>query len=185
MANHKNRLVRRRRRRKVVVLCWIPSHIGIEGNEKADQAAKSSLDLDIRPLKIPFTDFLPKAKQYYHNLWQSWWEMKTDFLAQVHPELKKKVYDSSLTRREQRALCRIRIGHSRLTHGYRMDRHTERPKCDECNCILTIKHIMVECPKFQDERVTSLDGSTTEEIFNNSDRAIISFARECGFLNAL
>ena len=173
------------RKRKVVVLCWIPSHIGIDGNEKADEEAKSSLDLDIRPLKIPFTDFLPKAKQYYHDLWQSWWETKTDFLTKVHPQLKKKRYDPSLTRREQRALCRIRIGHSRLTHGYRMDGHTERPKCAECNTTLTIKHIMVDCPKYQEERNNYLDGSTTEEIFDNSDRAIITFARECEFFDLL
>ena len=30
-----------------------------------------------------------------------------------------------------------------------------------------------------------LDGTTTEEIFSNSDRAIINFARESGFLHFL
>ena len=173
------------KKRKQVDLCWIPSHIGIAGNEKADQAAKSSLDLDIRPLNIPFKDFLPKAKKYYHDLWQASWERSTDFLTLFHPELKKKVYDPSLTRREQRALCRLRIGHSRLTHAYRMDKRAEKPRCDECHCRLSIKHIMVDCPKFHQERVHFLDGTTTEEIFSNSDRAIINFARESGFLNLL
>ena len=163
---------------KEVVLCWIPSHTGIPGNEQADQEAKSSLARDIRPLNIPFTDFLPKAKQYYHDLWQNAWESSTDFLAMIHPELKKKVYDPSLTRREQRALCRIRIGHSRLTHAYKMDKHVQQPRCDECNCNLSIKHIMVDCPKFQEERENFLVGCTTEEILNNCDRAIINFARE-------
>ncbi len=37
---------------KEVVMCWIPSHIGIEGNEKADAAAKSSLDDDITPMRL-------------------------------------------------------------------------------------------------------------------------------------
>ena len=114
--------------RKQVVLCWIPSYIGIAGNEKADQAAKSSLELDVRPLKIPFKYFLTRAKKYYHDLWQSSWERSTDFLTLIHPELKKKVYDPSraieLTRREQRALCRIRIDHSRLTHSL-MEKNTE------------------------------------------------------------
>ena len=29
--------------RKQVIFCWLPSHIGIMGNEKADQAAKRAL----------------------------------------------------------------------------------------------------------------------------------------------
>ena len=29
---------------KIVNFCWIPSHIGIQGNNEADNAAKSALD---------------------------------------------------------------------------------------------------------------------------------------------
>ena len=170
---------------KEVVMCWIPSHIGIEGNEKADAAAKSSLDDDITPMSVPYSDFLPKVREYFHNLWQGWWERRTDFLALIHPILNKKIYDPTLSRREQRALCRIRIGHSRLTHAHIMDKHAEKPMCAECNCRLSMKHIMVDCPKYQHERSSFLDGSTTEEIYNNSDRAIINFVKECGFLNLL
>ena len=41
---------------KTIYLCWIPSHIGIRGNEAADMAAKESLDQDITVSQVPYTD---------------------------------------------------------------------------------------------------------------------------------
>jgi len=42
-----------------MVLCWIPSRVGISGNEQAGTAAKSALSLSITPMKIPATDLIP------------------------------------------------------------------------------------------------------------------------------
>ena len=36
-----------------IVFCWVPSHTGIMGNEKADSAAKSALDLPLPRLVYP------------------------------------------------------------------------------------------------------------------------------------
>ena len=42
---------------KEIVLCWIPSHIGILGNEMVNQQAKTSLSLEPTSFKIPFSIF--------------------------------------------------------------------------------------------------------------------------------
>ena len=39
--------------KKDIVFCWVPSHTGIKGNEKAHSAAKSALDLTRAKFGVP------------------------------------------------------------------------------------------------------------------------------------
>ena len=55
---------------KHVELCWIPSNIGITGNEKADAAAKAALSQQITFSKLPVTDLDPSISQYCSSEWQ-------------------------------------------------------------------------------------------------------------------
>ena len=51
---------------------WIPSHCGIEGNEKVDQLAKETLDQDIDPLaSVHYTDLKPLVNSYIQKLVQT------------------------------------------------------------------------------------------------------------------
>ncbi len=47
-------------------------------------------------------------------------------------------------RRSETALARLRMGHTRLTHGYLMSRETQ-PFCEACLIPLTVRHFLVEC----------------------------------------
>ena len=55
-----------------VRFCWIPSHCGIDGNERVDQLAKETLGQDIEPLaRVHYTDLKPLVSSYIQQLVQT------------------------------------------------------------------------------------------------------------------
>ena len=58
---------------KEIVLCWIPSHIGIQGNEMVDQQAKLTLSLEPTSFQIPFSNFKPSINKYILEEWRTSW----------------------------------------------------------------------------------------------------------------
>ena len=41
---------------KTAIFCWLPSHMGISGNERADSVAKAALLKDVSDCLISYTD---------------------------------------------------------------------------------------------------------------------------------
>ena len=58
---------------KEIVLCWIPSQIGIQRNEMVDKQAKTSLSLESTSFKIPFFNFKPSINKYILDQRQTSW----------------------------------------------------------------------------------------------------------------
>ena len=58
---------------KEIFLCWISSHIGIQGNEMVDKQAKTSLSLEPTSFKISFSNFKPSINKYILEEWQTSW----------------------------------------------------------------------------------------------------------------
>ncbi|XP_075234116.1 uncharacterized protein LOC142331949 [Lycorma delicatula] len=53
------------------------------------------------------------------------------------------VIDCRKSRREEVVLCRLRLGHTRITHEYLMSGEAP-PLCTRCNCRMTVHHILRE-----------------------------------------
>ena len=95
---------------KNIVLCWIPSHVGILGNEKADAAAKSALSLFVTPMKIPATDMCPRITKLIFDEWQEVWNCCTgNKLHAIRPTVGGYKPKTCLSRRDSVLLNRLRI----------------------------------------------------------------------------
>ena len=170
---------------KVVHLCWIPGHVGIQGNEAADKAAKDALELaddDIHQIRIPHFDFKPRVKKYCLDLWQQQWDRGANSMHSTHPVLPYKFPTSTLTRNEEWVYTRAHIGHTRLTHGHRLNPGEDAPECEDCIEPLTMNHILIECPSLDEVREDFFqDTVSLEQLFSEvHPRHVLGFLREIG-----
>ncbi|GFR90533.1 RNA-directed DNA polymerase from transposon X-element [Elysia marginata] len=136
--------------RTKVVLVWIPSHVGIPGNEKVDELAKLALNKEIHDDKqVIWSDLKLKLNTRLQQLWQTEWDTEVDnSLYEIRPNLKERLnYDERLNRKQETVVSRLRIGHSWITHEYLL-KGEQQPYCTACECPFTVKHILVECCRF-------------------------------------
>ena len=95
-----------------IIFTWIPSHIGIQGNEKADKAAKKALQIDMCKSKIPYTDLKPTIKKFISDKWQKSWDNQTqNKLHEIQEAIGEWPTGYRSIRREEVILARLRIGH--------------------------------------------------------------------------
>ena len=170
---------------KEIHLCWIPGHVGIQGNEAADKAAKDALELpdeDIVRTELPYSDFKPQIRKYWQKAWQSVWEQAANSMFPVHPSLPYKFPNAVLTRHEEWVYTRIHIGHTRLTHGHRLNAIESPPLCEECDEQITMHHLLIECADLEEiRREFYEDVVSLEQLFAEvHPRHVLDFLREIG-----
>ena len=148
-----NKIDEAKQKKKQIILTWIPGHTGIPGNETADTFAKMAISDTNTPLLdfITYDDFKNTLKTYIRKKWHITWNSQNTKLNQIKSTTFR--WDNSnLNRKEETALNRLRIGHTRLTHGFLMS-NEEPPFCEACGHPLTVKHILTECHVYDQERM--------------------------------
>ena len=72
-------------------------------------------------------------------------------------------------------LTRFRIGHCRLTYSFIFD-GSGAPVWAECDCLLSVEHILVHCPNFIDKRIRyHIDGKWLAKILGDNIKMLWDF----------
>lgn len=166
-----------------ITFAWVPSHVGIPGNEKADELAKATLNEPItEDRQIVWSDLKSKVNMYLHKSWQtSWDEEINNKLHEILPDLTENLnVQGRLTRKEETVLSRLRIGHTWITHAYLLNGE-EMPFCVACDSPLTVKHILVECFDFLPTKLKYHNETDLHTLFRKVKTAnIMNFLKEIG-----
>ena len=157
-------------RYKSVQFCWVPAHVGIKGNEKADTEARLATSLEKVDFSfIPHTDMKWPIRSYIKEKWQHrWTSMKEKNLKyqKIRTMIDSWVSSYQGNRGFETRLSRLRIGHTHLTHKFLLQ-GDDPPMCDRCSVSLTVEHILVSCPKYTDIRRRYKISGTVEVILND------------------
>lgn len=80
--------------------------------------------------------------------------------------------------RDQKILTRLRIGHTRLTHGPRIN--GSKAYCQGCGADLDVNHLLVECPaRAQLRAETGVIGTIREVLYNDrsTELSVLKYLR--------
>ena len=169
-----------------IVYCWIPSHIGIAGNESVDQKAKDSLNLHPTNFSIPYANFKSFINKYILNKWQILWNNSVgNKLFEIKPVIGQSQPVVRNVRQEEVVLARLRIGHTRITHSYLLKRE-EPPYCFGCDTLFTVRHFLLECGDFSHIRNKYFHVDTIKQLFNDVPiDNVFLFLKEINLFNKL
>ena len=139
---------------KDIRFVWVPSHIGIPGNEKADKLAKEAAIFNQYNNRrtLPLCDFKTSNRKLQLKYWSdNWLETRRNKLRLTKPSVEPWESSNCASRQEELILCRLRIGHCYETHSYLL-KGEDPPECDKCDLPLTVKHVLLDCPSLETAR---------------------------------
>ena len=145
-----------------VLLAYIPAHKGFDGNETADQAAKEAIYDTCMTTELDWPSLTSKSltKSRTQQTWQELWENSEkgrwtfDHLPDVADSDGVLVHlRHGATEQEQVLLHQALSGHipcHAYLHRFKL---RDDAKCPNCGNTETIDHIILDCPKFDKDRL--------------------------------
>ncbi len=141
-----------------VEIIWIPSHIGIYGNEWADLAAKKASErknIDIN-LKLNKAEIKREFKTRLKDNWQKEWDTypNNNITKKVRPQVCLYMNNWNIPREWEISMHRLRLGKCRQLNDflYTIGKHPDG-KCNLCGIKDNVEHFILECKKYDAQRL--------------------------------
>jgi len=138
---------------------------------------------------VPSDDLKVYIKSKIFERWQNQWNNvpSSNKLKSIKLTIQPWNSPPNLSRRETVVLSRLHLGHSLLTHGHLFLRQPP-PSCDLCNSRLTLVHVVLECPKFDQFRQLTNLPKDLSSIFADDPHAqlrLLSFVKAAGLFSKI
>ena len=129
---------------------WIPSHAGIESNEKVDSLAKKAAakrKVDLESNKLTKSDIKQLIETEINKKWQEMYDKSITGLhyKKLVPRVTREIKHSDKNRSRERLITRLRLGKCLLNHYLHEIHLHPTGLCDHCKIPETIEHYLLHC----------------------------------------
>jgi ribonuclease HI len=164
---------------KNIIIKWIPAHVGIDGNERADELAKSGTTSgELSNYKLQLRDAYTILERENQQRWREAFTTKSeekgkDYFSIVNQLEETPWYNNiKLTSRATRTINRVLTNHAYTPSWLARMKVQEKGKCEQCNVEDDVHHILYKCPRFDQHRqqyTTLVNQTSLKTIYENKD----------------
>ncbi|KAG0143227.1 hypothetical protein CROQUDRAFT_193597 [Cronartium quercuum f. sp. fusiforme G11] len=136
-------------------LVWCPAHVGIDGNEEADTAAKTATELTCPTPRLPISLASARLKiktslKHTRQLTPS--PQIVNRLRKTYNPTEVRSALASLARPEAAAIVQLRANHSPHNTFLHRINATDSPNCESCDQPETTEHYLLVCKRYRGAR---------------------------------
>ena len=166
-----------------ITLQWVPSHTGLEHNDRADEEAKIAHNLEV-PTPCPLGR--EEGKRIIKKAAQEAWQLRYETIqeerrlqdkpleiATIKTSIEHWPWTSHRHRPVETAMARMRISHVELnSYLHRFDQ-APSPLCHTCNEEEDVTHYLLRCRRYRQERYQLFKNLLEEGILNINKKILL------------